>query len=354
MVALRYVRRRALRCMVVGLCVLGAACAVGNDNSAQTVPPSSAESTTTSLPDVSARRLRFGMVVHRDAPERTTGFWPVVLLGALEAAEGHDVDLEIHGDSDSAVQARIVETLIADGVDGLIVSLADPQAMAPALDQAAGAGIPVITINSGIEHYLETSALTHVGQYDSTAGRLVGDQLTTMGLSGDVLCVIQEANNLGLEERCDGVEETYKVGEVVRVRLDWELSDWAEMISVVAGELEGGGFGAVVTLDLAAGSAAAEAIKAAEADAVLTTFDVMPEALDAIRNGQLGFTIDQQPYLQGYTPVQLLVDYIRTGAVPDRAGPVETGPLLVDAANVDDVADETARTAARVTARFGS
>lgn len=354
MIVSRHGRGRALRWLVVVLCTLCPACGGGEAEPATTAAPSSAGAATTSIPDVSARRLRLGLVVHADAPEHTLHFWPTVLLGALEAAEDHDVDLEIRGDFDSAVQARIVDTLIADGVDGLIVSLPDLHALKPALDRAASAGIPVITINSGIEHYLETTALTHVGQFDSAAGRLVGDRLTTMRVRGDVLCVILEADNVALEERCDGVEETYPNGTVVRLRMQWELVDLASMISAISRELEGGEFAAVVSLDLAAGSAAADAVRAAQTDTVLTTFDVVPEALEAIRSGELALTVDQQPYLQGSLPVQLLVDYLRDGSVPDRTQPVETGPRLVDSTNVDEVAAESARMAARIAARFGS
>ena len=128
--------RRTLMGMVAALCIFGAACA-GGDNGQET--PTS--TTTVPSADTSATQYRLGMAVHVDEPTEP-GFWTAVALGAFEAAESFNVDLEVRGDFDPGVQARIVETMIAEGIDGLIVTLADPEAMKPALDQAAAAGVP--------------------------------------------------------------------------------------------------------------------------------------------------------------------------------------------------------------------
>jgi simple sugar transport system substrate-binding protein len=242
--------------------------------------------------------------------------------------------------------------MIADGVDGLIVSLADPEALKPAVDQAAAAGVPVITINSGIDSYLEMGALTHVGQSELAAGRAVGDRLTSMHLSGNVLCFVSESDNVGLEQRCDGVEATYTGGEVVRIREDLDFTRIAETISLISGELEKGGYAAVVTLDAFDGRAAVDAVKATQVDAVVTAFDFYPEMAEDLRTGDIAFTIDQRPYLQGYTPVQLLAEFLRDGTTPEQAQPVETGPFLIDATNIDAVEAELKAIGERSRARF--
>lgn len=335
---------RVLVGMVGALCIFGAACA-GGDNGQET---SSAAPT---LPDTSAGQYRLGMAVHVDDPTENP-FWWVVALGAFEAADSFNVDLEVRGDYDSGVQARIVDTMIAERVDGLIVSLADPEAMKPALDQAAAAGIPVITINSGIDSYLEMGALTHVGQSELAAGSAVGDRLASMQLSGKVLCFVQESGNVALEERCDGVEATYTGGEVVRIREDLDYTRFAEMISLISGELEKGGYAAVVTLDAAYSLPSLDAVKAAQADAVVATFDYFPGIAADLRTGVIAFTIDQRPYLQGYTPVQLLAELLRDGTEPEQAQPVETGPFLIDASNVDAVEAESKAIDERALTRF--
>jgi simple sugar transport system substrate-binding protein len=324
--------------MIAALCILGAACTGGEPGAV-------------SLPETLAGQYRLGMVVHKDEPTEP-GFWSVVALGAHEAADSFNVDLELRGDFDPGVQARIVETMIAEGVDGLIVSLADPEALKPAVDQAAAAGVPVITINSGIDSYLEMGALTHVGQSELAAGRAVGDRLTSMQLSGNVLCFMSESDNVGLEQRCDGVEATYTGGGVVRIREDLDFTRTAEAISVISGELEKGGYAAVVTLDAFDGRAAADAVEATQVDAVVTTFDFSPEMAQDLRTGDIAFTIGQRPYLQGYTPVQLLAEFLRDGTTPEQAQPVETGPFLIDATNIDAVEAELKAIDERSRARF--
>ena len=327
--------------VVAALCIFGPACTAGESD----------QTASTAATTANEQRFRLGMVVHNEVPTQDP-FWTVIALGAFEAADSFNVDLELRGDYNPGLQARIVEAMIADGVDGLIVSLPDPEALKPALDQAAAAGVPVITINSGIDSYLEMGALTHVGQYDQAAGGAVGERLTSMQLSGKVLCLVQESGNIALEQRCDGVEETYTGGEIVRIIEDQDFTETAEAISLISGELEKGGYTAVVTLGPLYGQAGVDAVKATQADAVVTSFDFYPPMVEDLRSGAIAFTVDQRAYLQGHTPVQLLAEFLRDGTIPEQAQPVETGPFLIDATNIDVVQAEIEDIYERCRARF--
>jgi simple sugar transport system substrate-binding protein len=59
------------------------------------------------------------------------------------------------------------------------------------------------------------------------------------------------------------------------------------------------------------------------------TFDLTPEVLVAVRDGQLLYAIDQQPYLQGYLAVALLTKYLETRAMPGGGEIIRTGPSFV-------------------------
>ena len=63
----------------------------------------------------------------------------------------------------------------------------------------------------------------------------------------------------------------------------------------------------------------------------IATFDLGPEVLQAIVDGNMLFAIDQAQYLQGYLPIVLLTQFLETGALPlgsvDRV--ILTGPQLV-------------------------
>jgi simple sugar transport system substrate-binding protein len=146
------------------------------------------------------------------------------------------------------------------------------------------------------------------------------------------------------------VEDTYTGGEVDRIRED--QLEAAEAISRISGELEKGGYAAVVTLDALQGLNALDAVRATQVGAVVTTFDFHPMMAEDLRTGAIAFTVDQRPYLQGYTPVQLLAEFLGDGTTPEGAQPVETGPFLIDATNID--AEEAAVQAIheRIDARF--
>lgn len=329
--------------VVVG--VIAAACG-------DSTPSDDATTSTTSAPtEPEASPLRLAMVVHHDEPIEASPFWSLVALGALEAADEVGVEVALRGDQDPAAQGRIIEVLVADGIDGIIASLADPTALGPALSRAEAADVPIITINSGFDSYLDTPALTHVGQSEFAAGRAIGSQLNSMGLSGPVLCIIQEFNNVGLEQRCDGLEAAYD-GGIERFRENMGVTTPPETAALIGEALQESNYAALVTLDPFIALVALDAIEVAESDVVLTAFDVVPEILEAIRSGRVAFTIDQDAYRQGYEAVKLLADHIRNGTTPDRESPVESGPVLIDGSNVDEFQANAACLFKRVVERF--
>jgi len=124
----------------------------------------------TEAPQVAQSNLVFGLAVHSNPAEDS--FWGVVAKGAQDAADAYGVTLKVGGSGDPTEQAQLVETYVSDKVDGLIVSLANPDALKDAVKRATDAGIPVITINSGVDVYKELGAITHVGQAEFVAEQM--------------------------------------------------------------------------------------------------------------------------------------------------------------------------------------
>ncbi len=75
----------------------------------------------------------------------------------------------------------------------------------------------------------------------------------------------------------------------------------------------------------------------------LGTFDLSTRVLEAIRDGEIDFAIDQQQYLQGYLSVVLLTLYIETGTVPGGGQAIPTGPGFVTIETAQQVMDLTRR-----------
>ncbi len=291
-------------------------------------------------PQVTQAGLVFGLAVH-DSPAESS-FWGVVETGAKDAAAAMGVELKSGGSLDPAEQAQLIETYVTEGVDGIIVSLANPDAMMDSLNKAIGAGIPVITINSGLDVYKELGALNHIGQTEFVAGQGAGEQFNAAGAS-KVLCVIHEEGNIGLEERCDGLTDTFN-GEVERFNVATTgVRDVAGTLGSIQDKLiSDSSIDAILTLNPNIAIAALDAYKAAGGEQLLATFDLSPDVLEALEADEMLFAIDQQQYLQGYLPVVFLYLYNTNLNVVGGGLPVLTGPGFVDASTAAAVKDLSA------------
>jgi len=285
--------------------------------------------------------LVFGMAVHANPAE--DAFWAVVEKGARDAAATYGITLKAGGDSDPAKQAQLIEDFVAAKVDGIFVSLANPDALKDAVKKAVDAGIPVITINSGVDVYKELGALTHVGQTEFVAGQGAGEKFNAAGAK-KALCVIHEEANIGLEQRCDGLKDTFK-GEVERFTVATTgVRDVAGTVAAIQNKLIADpSIDAVLSLNPVIAMAARDAIKAAGGNQKLATFDLSPDVLAALENGEMLFAVDQQQYLQGYLPVVLLYLYKTNLNTVGGGLPVLTGPGFVDKSNAAAVKDLAAK-----------
>lgn len=278
--------------------------------------------------------LSIAMITHGDGGS----FWSVVQRGAEQAAQDMGVDLNYQeSNNDPEAQAQLIETAISQGVDGLAVSVPNPDALRGPLENAAGAGIPIITLNSGAEVYQELGAITHVGQTETIAGEAAGERLAEAGGS-NMLCVIHEQANTALQARCDGAGSTFG-GEVENFQVTG-TGDISTTLNELQVKLETDtDVDSVLALNPDIATAARDAIEASGRDVLLGTFDLSGEVVSAIEEGTIEFAVDQQQYLQGYLPVVFLTLYNTNANTVGGGQPVLTGPGFVDASNASTVAE---------------
>src|SRR5690242_10310825 len=93
-----------------------------------------------------AKRLTIAMVSH--APEGDA-FFDVIKKGAQEAADKDNVEFKYSSSGEIPQQATFIQNAIDSKVDGIAVSLPNPDALAPAVQKAVEAGIPVVAFNAG-------------------------------------------------------------------------------------------------------------------------------------------------------------------------------------------------------------
>lgn len=270
-------------------------------------------------------------------------FWSVFEKGAEAAAKSLGVTLDYQGTSnDAAKQAQAIEAGVAGGCNALAVSVPDAGAIKDALAAAEAKGIPVLTTNSGAKDYKALGAYTHVGQDEVVAGEAAGEKFNTLGLK-NVMCVIQEANNSGLAERCQGLKNTF-AGTVTDLNADGALADPSGAEAKIAAALTADpSIDGIFTLnaDVATGSAL-PAAEASGREITIGTVDLSKDALEAIKAGTIAFAIDQQQYAQGYLAVLLNYLALSNGNKLGGTLPIYTGPGFVLAENVDDVITYTA------------
>jgi simple sugar transport system substrate-binding protein len=276
---------------------------------------------------------KFAVITHGSAGD---AFWDVVKKGAEQAGKDLDVSVSYQSSGQADQQADLINAAVADKVSGLVVSMANPDALADPIRKAVAAGIPVITINSGQEKSAEFGALAHVGQDESVAGQGAGTRLAGEGVK-KLLCVVHEAGNIGLEQRCNGAKQTLG-GTVQNLQVD--INNIAEAQNTISSKLQqDSSIDGVLALNPAVGMAAVDAVASSGSKAKVATFDLSGEAVDAIAAGKVLFAVDQQQYEQGYLPIVMLHLYATNANTVGGGKPVLTGPGFVTKDNASKVKD---------------
>ncbi|MEU5426429.1 sugar ABC transporter substrate-binding protein [Streptomyces olivoreticuli] len=287
--------------------------------------------------NVDTPRWTFAMVTHSGDGDT---FWDIVQNGAKQAAAKDNIKFLYAHDVEGNKQAQNVQAMIDQKVDGLIVTLAKPDAMKDVVAKAKKAGIPVITVNSGSDKSMEFGALTHIGQDETIAGEAVGEELNKRGRKKAV-CVLHEQGNVGHEQRCAGVKKSFK-GDLQNLYV--EGTNMPNVQSSIEAKLQSDkDIDAVVTLGAPFAPTAVKAAQQAGSKAEVDTFDLNAKVADALQDGSLGFAVDQDPYLQGYEAVDLLWLYRYNRDMLGGGRPVLTGPQIITKDDAKTLAEYTKR-----------
>nr|WP_237529242.1 sugar ABC transporter substrate-binding protein [Streptomyces sp. SID5469] len=272
---------------------------------------------------VNTPRWTFAMITHSGDGDT---FWDIVQSGAEQAAVKDNINFLYSHNAEAQQQAQLVDAAVDKKVDGIIVTLAKPAAMKAAVARAEKAGIPVVTVNSGSEESKAFGALTHIGQDETVAGEAVGEELNKRGRK-KALCILHEQGNVGHEQRCAGVKKTFK-GTVQNLYV--QGTSMPDVQSSIGAKLQAdSSIDSLVTLGAPYADTAVKARNDAGSKAEIDTFDLNAKVAAELKDGTLGFAVDQQPYLQGYEAVDLLWLYKYNSDVLGGGKPVLTGPQII-------------------------
>ncbi len=305
-------------------------------NLLKTVAIASVAALTLFAAPASAEGERYVFISH--APD-SDSWWNTIKtsLGIAENELGVTVEYRNPPTGDIADMARIVEQAAASGPDGIILSIADFDALSGPVRNAVDQGIPVITVNSGShEQSAAMGALMHIGQPEYDAGHAAGTKAAADGVES-FLCVNHYITNGASVERCQGFADA--IGADLGTQMIDSGQDPGEIKNKVLAYLSANpDTDAVLTLGPTSAGPTIEAVKenGMAGDIYFGTFDLSSEIAAGIKEDIVLWAIDQQPFFQGYLAVVLMANYNRYGLlVPHN---VNSGPGFVTKDTIDAVA----------------
>lgn len=287
---------------------------------------------------VETPRLKVAMIAPA-APGDT--FWDIVRQGAEDAAAKDNVELLYSSDPEAGKQATLVDNAIDQNVDGIAVTLAQPEAMRGVVKRANEAGIPVVAFNTGIDDWQKLGAMSYFGTDEHLAATAYGERLNEEGAK-HALCVIHVQGHVALETRCASLAKAFN-GKTTKLYVNG--ADMPSVESRMQAKLrQDHSIDHVATLGAPFALTALQSVEAAGSDAKVATFDTNKELVDKIKDGSVEWAVDQQPYLQGYLAVDAFWLHASNGNFSGGGQePVLTGPAFIDADNIDDIAKFAAK-----------
>ncbi len=221
-----------------------------------------------------------------------------------------------------------MNTAITSGADGIAVALIDLHAFNAPTEEALKKGIPVVSYNADAPL---NKRLSYIGQELKLAGELMGARIVKEVGSGDVALFIETPGSANLQPRIEGAEKAIRAsgaaitihtvatgtsGEETVINSYWVGHESTKGMYAV-----GGGSTEALAKVMQKHGLPAKGVKAGG-------FDLTEATQKLIKEGFLEFTIDQQPYQQGFLPALQLFFWHVSGSLSGPAN-VDTGLKFV-------------------------
>jgi len=268
----------------------------------------------------------------------TNPFFVPAKNGSEDAAAVVGATVEWTGSVSSNVgeMVKAMRHAIETKADGIAVSVIDPNAFNGPTALALSRGIPVVAYNA--DGGKGNGRLAYIGQDNYQSGLELGARVVSLCKSGDVFLFIATPGQQNIQPRVDGALDAIRdSGSPIRAHVvasGVAVGDERKKIeaSVKAHkDLHG-----LFAVDAGSTAGVAEVMRKFalhERGVCAGGYDLLPATLRAIHDRDLDFTIDQQPYLQGFLPVlQLFLDRYSSGLVVPAD--TNTGLNFVTRANV--------------------
>jgi ABC-type sugar transport system substrate-binding protein len=282
-------------------------------------------------------------------------FFVPTRMGAEDAAKKYGADFEWLGPHDNSIQTQIpmIETLLVKGVNGLVLECTEPANVLPITKKAQDMGIPVVITNE-----LTTDAKGfngYCGANPIAVGPLQGQQLekilTGQGpwaekyglkggeVAGKVAFFMDAPGAKNIEGRIAGAREYLKkfpgIVDVGKYDSTLSIEKGQEVVNnIITANPD---LKAIINSGSVPAVAAAMAVKerGLAGKVVVIGMDLLPQTLRLVQDGVIAVTVGQNPYLQGFLPVQAICEFLlNKKEIPSH---MATDLELVDLSNVEQI-----------------
>ena len=292
---------------------------------------------------VASAKLQFTFICHGG---EENPFWATVYNGAVEAAKQCDVDFVMIRPKNEADIASVLanfKATLAQKPDGIITTIPEPNMFDDVVQQALDAGIPVICANTDDPEGADGNArLSYIGQDLEQAGYFLAQYAIKDLPEGEKFHFLVPAEAPGLvwaESRARGITRCLEDSGHTYERLDATFQMDVAQSRIQAYLQSRPETKGVLCVGGIAPTGAAKAVQnlgKQPGEVIICGFDCLPEMLAEIISGYVTFSVDQQPFLQGYLSVHQLYCMKTYGM---SAWDVNTGNAIVDQSNAELILD---------------
>jgi len=251
-------------------------------------------------------------------------FWLTVRAGAEAAGQKFGVDIIWNGpplETEYDRQMQIVDSMIAQHVDGLAVAAAERNALNRSLDRAAELHIPVTVFDSGVD---STNYMTFLATDNYAAGRMAARELARLvGAKGTVAMVMHAPGSGSTMDRERGFEDVMKseFPEIRIVARQFGMSDRSKAMGAAENILTAhpdlnGIFASSEPSSI--GTALALKSRNLSGKVKFVSFDSSDTLIEDLKGGTIDAMVVQDPFKMGFEAVKTLVDKLNGATPPKR------------------------------------
>jgi len=272
-------------------------------------------------------------------PKLVHPFYEPCIEGFHDAGAKYGIKTEVESPPkfDISLQVKVIEDLIARGVDGIAISAVDNKGLVAVIDEALEAGIMVLCFDADAP---DANRASYIGTVNEPAGYTAGKfMFDLMGNSGNA-AILQGGLAPNLNQRQEGFRKAAAEVGVDIIAFEDFQADFAMGVNKTEALLE-----TYPELDAIFGVSAYGAPTAAtvlkeqgkEGDIIIGGFDDLPETITGIKDGSVQFCLVQKAYKMGWLSVENLIDLMDGKDIPDV---IDTGLVIVTKDNVDSYMEQ--------------